>query len=258
MRLRLASLSLGLALAMPAQAGVPPLGSGSSSSPVRVRPLAPGELLLELGSIGMATAPADAASLTVTLDVEGATHALARDALQILERRATEAARGAGVPAARISRRIVPTYEVTNVAMEEGAAPVVPRPSPAYRAGTILTVRIPEIARLEPVRRALGAVASARVSDAAYTLSDPSPARRAARVEALARIRADAEAYAAALNMRVLRIVRITERTGSDMFGLAISEGPALMRRGFDPDRQGDPDIHVAVMVGVDFALGPR
>jgi uncharacterized protein YggE len=259
MRLLLGSLSLGLALAMPARAGVPPFGSGAASGPVRVQPLAPGELLLELGTVGMATAPADAASMTVTLAAEGATPALARDALQVQERRATEAARGAGAPAASISRRTVPTYELTEVAMEEEGAVSGTPPRPVmHRAGTTLTVQVPQIARLEPVRRALGAVENARVSDAAYTLTDPGPARRAARAEALARMRAEAELYAGALNMRVLRIVRITERTGSDLFGLALSEGPALMRRGFNPDRQADPDVEVAVMVGVDFALGPR
>lgn len=260
MRLLLASLSLGLALAMPARAGVPPLGSGAASSPVRVQPLAPGELLLELGTIGMATAPADAASVTMTLAAEAATPGLARAALQVLERRATEAARGAGAPVASISRRTVPTFEVNDapLAMEEGAVPGPPPSPPTYRAGSILIVRVPEIARLEPVRRALGAVETARVSEPAYTLTDPGPARRAARAEALARMRAEAELYAGALNMRVLRIVRITERTGTDLFGLALSEGPALMRRGFDPDRLGDPDVDIAVMVGVDFALGPR
>ncbi|MEA3014052.1 MAG: uncharacterized protein QOD42_2597 [Sphingomonadales bacterium] len=259
MRLLLACLSIGLALAMPARAGVPPLGSATASSPVRVQPLAPGELLLELGTIGMATAPADAASVAVTLAAEGATPGLARAALVVLERRATEVARGAGAPAAGISRRTVPTFEVNDapLAMEEGTVPGPP-PPPTYRAGSSLMVRVPQIARLEPVRRALGTVETARVSQPVYTLTDSGPARRAARAEAMARIRADAEMYAGALNMRVLRIVRITERTGSDLFGLALSEGPALMRRGFNPDRQGDPDVNVAVMVGVDFALGPR
>jgi hypothetical protein len=127
MRLLLASLGLGLALAIPARAGVPPIGSGTASSPVRVQPLAPGELLLELGTIGMATAPADTASVSVTLAAEGATPGLARDALRVLERRATEAAGGAGAPVASITRRMEPTFDLSAVPMDDGAEPGAPR-----------------------------------------------------------------------------------------------------------------------------------
>ena len=65
--------------------------------------------------------------------------------------------------------------------------------------------------------------------------------------------------YAAALNMRVLRIVRITERTGMDMTPILMSQAAELPRSPPDFSQpQTDPDIPALALVGVDFALAPR
>ena len=109
-------------------------------------------------------------------------------------------------------------------------------------------MRVPDVARLGPIRRALGAVENASVYQPAYALTDPGPARRAARAEALARMRAEAEAYAAALNMRVLRIVRITERAGADLFSMSSAKRRADAP-GVRPERHSDPETDVAVIV---------
>lgn len=92
-----------------------------------------------------------------------------------------------------------------------------------------------------------------------YSVANDAAARRVARAEAIAKTRADADAYAAALNMRVLRIARITERAGFDfmsmMLGTMMGAGPNNMQERFEPS---DGRVPVPVIVGVDFVLGPR
>ena len=95
------------------------------------------------------------------------------------------------------------------------------------------------------------------VPDPVYALSDAGPARREARARALATLRADAEAYATAVNMRVVRIVRITERTGMDLMGLALGDSD-LMRRAVGGRITSDPNVETLVILGADFALAPR
>ena len=65
---------LGLALALTASA---PLAV-SAQAPVTTQPLANGELLLQLGAIGVETVPADLATLSVTLTGQGETAVAAR------------------------------------------------------------------------------------------------------------------------------------------------------------------------------------
>jgi len=92
-----------------------------------------------------------------------------------------------------------------------------------------------------------------------YALTETGPARRRAQAQALAVARADAEAYAAAHQLRITRIVRITERVGFAGFSLIRSRDGEFRPRHGDPiGGQTVPEVDTRVFVGVDFALAPR
>ncbi|HEV7660471.1 MAG TPA: SIMPL domain-containing protein [Allosphingosinicella sp.] len=246
-------------------------------------PLAPGEVLLELGSIGTATVPADLATIRLLISGTGATEAAARADLETKYRLITAAARQAGVPAAAITRgelnqgedlRIVQVREAPPQPAEEPPPPGMVRPdaiitappstpsqppTPSYYSSSAVTVRVTDMALVPALRRALDAAAATEYGSAipVYSLTDNRAARQAARAQALAAVRADADAYAASLGMRVARIVRVSERTGVGLLPLLLGD-PSLPRRLFGPGENRDPNVTVLAVVGVDFALAPR
>jgi len=243
-----------------ATAGVPGMMSaGTEASPVRTHPLAPGELLLEVGGVGFVTARADLATLSVSISTGGASQAAAHRANQADVRRVIEALRGAGVPADAIETRsgegMMRTFDVT-----DSTPPPDLAEASAYDVST-LTIRLRDIDRVADVRAALAAAGADNISGPTYTIGDRGPARRRAQAQALAAARADAEAYAAQTNMRIVRVVRVTERVGADIFTLALNN-EALFRglRNAPPptEPQTQPDIPVIVLLGADFALAPR
>ena len=254
-QVRLAGLGLSLALA-----AALPAGPAAAEAPVSAQPLAPGEVLLELGAIGTVTTPADLATIMVRVEAEGESDVAAGAALRTRAQRVVDAARRAGVPAAAIAEGEVnaaPSDQAFDLA--DMSPPALPgaTPAPGRTASTVIAVRVTDMGRLQAVRAALAEAGGADLPSASYALVDNGAARSAARAQALATVRADAEAYATALNMRVARIVRVTERTGVDMLGAMYSGGPTT-RRLLGPEHDHGPDIPTVVMVGVDFALAPR
>ena len=255
-------------------AGIP-LGSAAHASPVSTQPLAAHEVLLEVSASGTATTPAELATLTGMLSTRGATEAEARRARDAEVRRIIAAARRAGVAASDVTigdAEAFDSYAMSDAAME--MAPVeaaeADMSATSCNAGcpppmTEVTLSSPvELRFRDPAR--VGELSQALVQDGvdisfsapAYSAGDQSAARRAARAQAIAAARADAETYAAALGLRVVRVIRVTERMGMDLMSLAMG-GSSLLLSMMQQQEQGQgPDISTFVAVGVDFALGPQ
>lgn len=274
MRIRIMAAAAGLA-ALPAMAGVP-MPQGAAASPVTTQPLAANEVLVELSATGEAVSRADLATLTYSFMSRGATKADARRAHDERVARLREAGRAAGAEievADPVSLGPTPDYSMTMDTLDmaddavEAAADAVEAAvdEAAAEAGTTeamqgtVTFRVREIARVEALNQALAndGAEEGIVPEIAYTVSDDSAARRQARADAIAAARADAEAYAAAMNMRVARIVRVSERSGMDLMSLMFSN-PAWAQQIEQMGQPQGPDISVRVVVGVDFALAPR
>lgn len=256
---RLALLSAAL-LAGPAAAGVPgmPGGNGAPSA-VRTQPLAPGEVLLETGGVGLVTSRADLATIVVLVSRSGGTPAAARRANAAEVRRVAATARRAGVPADGIAIRQGETQSSNSMTVDPAGSPE--ESISAYHAVATLTIRLRDIDRVAAVRAALEAMPAANVALPVYALTDRVAARREAQAQALAASRTDAEAYAQIVGMRLARMVRITERTGNDIYGIAINHAELFRRleRVFGPGRdQTEPEVVTLVLVGVDYALVPR
>lgn len=258
MSARLVLIGVALALAAPTAPGVPGGLGQSPPSPVRAQPLASGEILLETGGISLLSTRADTARLTISVRAGGETIAEASREADARARSILEAVRRPGIPAAAIMLRSAAS-EFTMAPAMENMVMETPPDMAAHNATRTITVRLSDVGRIESVRAAAEAAGAEEISGPVYSLADPGPARRQARIQALAGARADAEAQAAAMGMRVARIVRITERVGMDMFSYILGVVPGL--RGADSnigEEQMDPDIPTLALVGVDFALAPR
>ena len=129
----------------------------------------------------------------------------------------------------------------------------------AYSLNSAVEIRLRNPDKVGELTRALQeAGLDLYTSAPVYAPGDQSGARRTARSEALSAARADAEAYAAALGLRVVRIVRVTERMGMDLMSLAMSESSPMRNMFQQLEQSQGPDIPTYVAVGVDFALGPQ
>ena len=273
--------------ALSAAAGVP-TASAADASPVSTQPLAANEILLEISALGTALSRAELATFSGTLSSRGATEVEARRERDAQIRRLTAAARRAGVAAADLTigeaesiaeastmdmSMEMPPEEMAEAAMnaaedavaETADAAVEDTSCNACAAPTapevILTsgveVRLRNLDKVAELTQALQEAGVEIYADPVYAPGDQSAARRTARAEAMATARADAEAYAASLGLRVVRVVRVTERMGLDLISLLVSNS-SLLTSMFQPTRALGPEIPTFVTVGVDFALGPQ
>jgi uncharacterized protein YggE len=245
----------------------------AAQSPVSTQPLAPGEVLLELNAIGTVTTRADTATLTISVDGVAPNALEARRQAESLADRAVAAAASAGVGSSDISRRPISTGQGAAMAMamaemraaqrsgsaRRGATPILPDTpgQSSENAHGEIEIRLHDLDRLPQLRRALEGAGIDEVPDPTYALTDDRAARAAARAQAIAQARANADAYASTLGMRVLRIVRVTERVGVDLIGTMFSEG-ARMRQMMGGMDGRNPDMNTTVTLGMDFALAPR
>ncbi|HST37845.1 MAG TPA: SIMPL domain-containing protein [Allosphingosinicella sp.] len=256
--MRLVISGLALALAVPALAG------DAIAQAVSTAPLAANEVLLEVNSTGSVTTRADLVTLQVQVNVNGATVEEARRSAEAQVRGITQAARAAGIAATDIEAGEInavatemPDMMMANDTMMDmnSAAPAedVGMTTVAMAMATV-QLKLRNVARLEALTAAIQQ-AGAPPPSTAYALANPAAPRGEARSRAFAQARADAEAYAAALGMRVARVVRVTERGGMDFFSMMMNEG--AMRRAMNGQQEG-PDVETMMTLGVDFALAPR
>ncbi len=89
--------------------------------------------------------------------------------------------------------------------------------------------------------------------------ADPAAAQAEAKLKAIAAAKKQAEDYAAALGMRVVRIIRISE-TGAirEFLGPETDLIMQEMRRDLNRRQPVTNEVPVAVSLSVDFALGPK
>jgi uncharacterized protein YggE len=279
-------MTIGLILAV-VLAAQPPMDSqvgGAGSTPVRVQPLAANEMLLELAGTGIEYQPADIATLKVRVSARGPTEAAARAERDAVVERITKAARGAGVAAADVEAGETAVYELDVFDVESPPPPEVepPAPSPATapssttppspvfrvqleppprqqpRASTTVTITLRNLSRLSSLKAALTAAGGELIGEPDLRLSDDVAARRAARSKAYARGRADADAFAATMNMRVVRVARVTERAGFDFMSMMMADiggAPGRLRAMHEVKGGMVPTI---VFLGMDFVLAPR
>lgn len=243
----------------------------AADSPVTLAPLAPGEVLLEVSGVGIARTPATSATITASVSASGETEAEARRNAATALQRISAAARAAGVAAADIEAGTVQVshdpyadysgamYENTVSDLNASDSMMNMASASEHRAAASVAIRLRSAAAAGPLQRSLASLENVTAGEPAYQLDDDSAARRTARAEAVRKARVDAETYAATMNMRVARVLRVTERTGLDLLALGLTENSTILREVQGLERQmRDGQIGTYAIVGIDYALAPR
>lgn len=244
--MRLVVLGALLALAVPAGAQV-----------VTAPPLLAGEILLEVEGDGLSRVQASTVGLTYSVSQNGTTAAEADAALQEKLRNLRQIARDAGVADSDLR-----VDEISSLVPGLGSVRTVPlNPSAGRSLGqneravaySSVRIELRDPSRLVALRRNLRRLAISEVGQPEFATSDVDRARQAAKADALAKARADAQAYADRLGMRLLRIIRVSERD-SDILDAINLIGPPRA----PPRRDDDSTVETRIRVSVDFVLGPR
>jgi uncharacterized protein YggE len=136
---------------------------------------------------------------------------------------------------------------------EAASAQVAPAPTGFDLRMIEITLRDPR--RAEQLRAALEEAGIAVVPRPTFSLSDETLARRAAYSQALQRARSDADAVAAAMGMRVARVLRVSQRIGEGAVGWTVY---AAIRQAYGLTDSGEPIAETQVRIDVDFALAPQ
>jgi|GEM_PF-1602905 len=266
-------------LAASSLAATPP---ARAQSAVTLPVLARGEMLLEVNAVGIARSPATGAAISVSVTGNGASEEEAKRDLEATVALVTAAAREAGVAESNIEVTPGESGETIDDLADfddvQTAEPVEPEPQPnrrrrnrgvpvpeqappaiSYFANSEIAIRLNEAARAAGLHARFSEMEDVTATNPTYDLADERPGRRAARAQAMQNARADAEAYAEALGMRIARVLRVTERVGFNAIGMLLSESNTIVRTVEDlPSTITDAEVETYVIAGVDFALAPR
>ena len=208
--------------------------------------VAPDEATLNAGVITFATTSREAA----------ADNARAMD-------RVVAALRAAGLAARDIqtsSLSLEPRYTNTRESAEPPAIA-------GYHARNTVTVRIRDVEKASDYLTTLFEAGANTVSGPHFTLSDSAAAMRAARADAVSEAKVEAEAYAEAFDMRVVQVLRVSERGQSAQYNPIVVTGSRVGASPPPPPPPPPPGVSTPVAVGemrqqvtvwVDYLLEPR
>ncbi|HEY0012197.1 MAG TPA: SIMPL domain-containing protein [Allosphingosinicella sp.] len=237
-----------LAAALLAAASPPPDPAPPPPSAARLPRLAPGEVLVEVYGIGFVDTPSTRAVVKPTAQGAGPTAGDARRRLDAAIARILAAARAAGAAPSDVAVRLLDRSNIFDVEAPPG--------SPTHELVAEVVVRLTNLAAAQPLQDAVvtrDSVYAAPYESPRYELADEAAALGEARRRAIAGARADADAYAAALGMRVARTLRVNERYGPDMMALIFRRRPPSAGT-----HGGIPQTRSFAVLSVDYVLVPR
>ncbi|AKC85929.1 SIMPL domain-containing protein [Pseudoxanthomonas suwonensis] len=216
------------------------------------------------GAQATPTVPADATLLSVSAQAEARR---APDIATVSAGVVTQAADGnaamrqnaeqmnrvlAAVKAAGVADRDVQTSGIhlnPQYRYEENQPPRIT----GYQASNNVSIKLRDVAKMGQVLDALVASGANQVNGPSFGIDNPEPLYDQARLEALKRAQARAETYAAALGLRVRRIVSIGEGGG----GMPIPMPRMAMRaEAYDSTPVAPGESSVSVQLEVVFELG--
>lgn len=217
--------------------------------------LATGEVLLNVEEEGIHMVRPDFMELSAGVVTTGRTARAALDANNVVAQRLLDAIRGQGVAPTDVQTEeleVRPQFDRRENGSEDGAPP--PRIT-GYVATNRLGVRLRDLARAGDIVSSLFEAGANSVRGPHFGVANEAPALREARRAAVAAARREAEEYAAALNMRVARVLRVSERGDFD-----IDPGETIVVTGsrIRPTPLVPGEIPAKVTVWIDYALVPR
>lgn len=214
--------------------------------------LRPGETLLQVDATGKHLSRPDMMRFEAGVVSTGRTAREATDANAALARRLVDTLRSAGVEPRDIrttTLRLTPRFERRRDDVEEVEPRIV-----GYVARNALDVRVRDISRASAILDALIAAGANDVNGPVFGIADDRAAIRSARNNAVAAAREEADAYAASLGMRVVRVLRVSERSvGAGEEGFITVTGSRVQGTPIEPG-----EIETQARVWIDYALAPR
>jgi uncharacterized protein YggE len=247
--MRLAGLAAALALALPA-------GVAAQDVPIA---LAPGEVLLNVQAHGNHRSRPDVMTITAGVVTTAASAREALAANSALANRLISAVRASGIDprdAKTAELSVVPQLEELSDDSAERADRMGRGPRIlGYVATNKLELRLRDLAKAPDLIDALFSAGANSVEGPHFSLADPAPAERSARRAAVEEARREAETYAEALNMRVSRVLRVSERGSFEWDGgdQIVVTGSRIRRAPVEPG-----ELTTRINVWIDYAMAPR
>jgi len=242
---RLAGLAAGLAalaVALPAAAAAQDVAIS----------LTPGEVLLKVEAEGKHLSRPDVMAVSAGVVTTG------RTAREALAANATLANRLlAAVKANGIEPRDVQTSQLAvnpQFARGDENEDSVRRIT-GYVARNQLSLRLRDLGKAPDIVNALFEAGANEVHGPSFSLADPAPSLRLARRAAVAEARAEADAYAEALGMKIARVLRVSERQSfeGEENGYIVVTGSRIPAAPLEPG-----EVSTRVRVWIDYAMVPR
>lgn len=224
---------------------------GVAQTPSGVVALAPGETLLEVAASGEAVGTPDEAGLSAEIETDGATPAEALAANNERAARLAAAARAAGVDdkAMRTTGLTVARKFKLDKDGDETDQVI------GYTATSRFELKHLTIPVASAAIAALVKSGITGLSGPDFGFSDAEALRRKSRADAVAQAKAQADDYAAALGMKVVRVLRVSERASNGGGEDIIVTGS---RRSVPPPVLLPGEQTITTRVWIDFALAPR
>ena len=249
---RMMMVFLGAMFAISAAGAQVPTDTGSAR-------VAPGEVLLQLSARGSVHSPADLITINIPISASGDTAIAARAADQATLDRVKHALVAKGIDPNAITLAPMNATRIGFIG-NEGDYPAAASPEGPgaalnrKTAQAMLQVKLSDPARVQIVRDVLDSENQAMAGAPTFSLKDDRIAHRAAIADAIARARSDAEAYAAALGLHVVGIIRVSNQDQATQD----AESYADMMRQMMGQGEGSNDVVTQARVSIDFRLAPR
>jgi uncharacterized protein YggE len=213
--------------------------------------------LLQIQAVGQVDERPDVMTLYASVVTTGATAAEALDHNNALAGRLIDAIKTSNIPVSRLQTNnlsVDPRMAEQDTDGDGERDDEVPRIL-GYIVRNSLDVELADLSKASELMGLLFEAGANEIRGPAFTLRDPIPAQRRAEQAAIAEARARAENYAAALGMKVGRVVRVfdTEFTDGDPQGNRIVVTGSRIRA--TPIEPGE--ITVSARVNVEFLLEP-
>ena len=218
--------------------------------------LAPGEVLLQVQAEGEHRSRPDVMTVTAGVVSTGRTAKEALAGNAAAADRVVEALRMQGVtPEDMRTSELTVDPQIDPADQERADAEDREPRIVGYLAKNQLEVRLRDLRRAPDVIDALFKAGANSIGGPRFALSDPLPAQREARRAAVAQARVEADTYAEALGMRVLRVLRVSERGRFDYQGgeEIVVTGSRIRRTPIEPG-----ELTTSINVWIDYAMVPR
>lgn len=228
------------------------LAGSSAGAQETALPLQPGETLLEIHAEGVHRSRPDVMTISVGVVTTGRTAAEALAANGESTDRVLARIRSLGVVSSDIQTRdlrVRPQFAEDRGRDEE-------RRIVGYVAANRVRLRLRDLARAGAIVGAAFEAGANDVEGPHFSLANDRAALLAAQRDAIRLAREEAENHAAALGLRVVRVLRVSERSASSSRGRSnaiVVTGEDLLLVPIEPG-----EIETAANVWMDFALVPR